>query len=319
MKIAILGCGAYGLALAMQLNEKNDVVIYTKFEQEKEEVENLNYRENVLPGVLLPQLQVTLSLKEALKEADFVFFAVPFSYLEETLLEALPYLSKESVLVIAAKGIRKEDGKTGPEIFKERTHHPFMVISGPTFAIDLARGETLKITVAAEDKTLFEKLRTCFPSHIFLEYEEDIIGISYCGAIKNVFAILTGYLAGENASTSTLAAVLYSSLKQIEKILIATSCHSKSILTAAGVGDFYMSAESKKSRNYTFGVLLATKTKEEITAYLENTTVEGVNTLKSCLSLCQKMKIEIPIFSLLEEILNGKNYSALEILEVLSE
>ena len=78
-----------------------------------------------------------------------------------------------------------------------------------------------------------------------------------------------------------------------------------------------MSAESKKSRNYTFGLLLATKTKEEITAYLENTTVEGVNT--SCLSLCQKMKIEIPIFSLLEEILNGKNYSALEILEVLSE
>lgn len=317
MKIAIIGCGAYGLALALQLQAKNEVVVYTKFPQEKYEVDELNYRENVLPGVLLSNLHVTLSMEEALKDASFVIFAVPFPSFEKTLVESLLFLEPKSILVVASKGLDLKTAKTAPEIVSLHTSHKLLVLSGPTFAMDLAQSQPVQLTIASHDERDSLLFASCFPSHITFEFSKDLIGISYCGAIKNVFAILQGYLVGKNASISTQAAILYQSLRQLQRILNATKCSNDTLLSASGVADFYMSAESKNSRNHTFGILLATKTKEEILSYFENTTVEGVSTLKACQELCKKNQLQLPILDILDDIISGKDISPLTILEAL--
>ncbi len=318
-KITIVGCGAYGLALATVLHPQNQVTVYTKFQEEKEEVEQNHRRDKVLKDVFLPPFQVTCSAEEAMQGADFVILAIPFVFLEQTFLEILPYLPAQTTIVIATKGLDVTTGKTAYELLKEQTALPIFVLSGPTFAQHLATFEPAILTVAAPSIEAYLTLKKCFPPSVFLEYTASPIAISYCGAVKNVFAILYGYLVGKNASATCKAAILYRSLQVFSSFLQKLGCSEESILTAAGVADFYMTAENRESRNHTFGIYLATKSQEEISNYLKNTTVEGVTTLKACLTLIEKQNIQGTIFRILEELVKGKVYSPQEILEALVE
>ena len=316
-KITIVGCGAYGLALATVLHSKNQVTVYTKFEEEKEEVLKTHQRSQILPGILLPDFKVTCR-KEDIEESDILILAVPFSYLEETFVSLASYLSKDTLVVVASKGMDEKTGKTAYELLSSLTSLPILVLSGPSFAIDLALLEPAVLTIGAVEQAQFDRLKACFTNSVFLEYTPDILGVSYCGAFKNVFAILYGYLEGKNISTTTKSAILYRSLLELNHLLKQCGCMENSILTASGIADFYMTCESKKSRNHTFGVLLATKSREEIENYLKETTVEGVTTLKACLTLIQKKNITSPIFELLQGLVQGKMVTAQEILEALS-
>lgn len=322
MKIAILGCGAYGLALASQFfkRKENQIIVYTKFESEKQEVEELHCREQVLPGVELPSLTVTLSLEEALINADFVVMAVPFFAVEKTLEEMKPFLSSDTTLVFASKGLRETDGKPAPFLYQEAVlSNPLIVLSGPTFAKDLARSEQVTLTIASSNQGALEEFSTCFPDNIHIEFSKDVYGISYCGALKNIFAILHGYFVGKKVSASTLAMLLYKSLHQIEEFLIEMDCQKETILLAAGVGDFYMTAESMESRNHTFGYMLSTASKEEVQQYLKKTTVEGVYTLNACCNLLREEGLieKFPVFFLLQDLLTGKDVSSEEIIEAI--
>ncbi len=308
MKIAVLGCGAYGLALATQFCKKeNEVVVYTPFQEEKDEILKTGMREKVLPSVSLSSIVVTLSLKEALFQANFVVFAVPFPAFESTLLNARSYLSQESILVLASKGL-SEEGETGGMLLKKhQVANPFVVLSGPTFAEDLAKGEDTILTLASQSEKALSLFKTIFPKQIQLEFTSDVEGVSYCGALKNVFAILEGYIASSGVSNSTQAFFLYKGLMQIGKFLEQMGCSSKTLFTSAGIADFYMSCENVQSRNYTFGSYLATKDRAFLATYLKENTTEGVATLQAVSHLCKKRDVQFPIFQLLEETLAGKS------------
>ncbi len=318
MKVTILGCGAYGLALATQLNQKNEVYVYTPFFEEKEEIQTKGTREKALPGIDLSSLKVTTSKEEALTNADFVIFAVPFSKVEDTLLEIRPFLKETMYLVLASKGLT-EEGLVGIQLFKN--HHisnPLLVLSGPTFALDVAHSNPVIVTIASSNKQDFLHFSSCLPTSILKEYTNDLEGVSYCAAFKTVFSILQGYLVGKGASTSTQAAFLYQGFLQLQKFLEEENASSKTAFTAAGIADFYMSCESCESRNFTVGKMLASKKVEEVEKYLKINTVEGIYNLRAIQNLMKNKRKTLPVFDLLEEILQGKSYSIHEMIESIS-
>lgn len=305
MKIFILGCGAYASALAIRLNEKNSVTMWCSFEEEYKTI--LETRESPsFKGVHIPEsIKVTTSFED-ISTCDLIVLAIPTKFISNVLEKAKAYI-KDKPIVIASKGIR-DDGLFINEIVSDFTNK-ISVISGPSFAIDTAFNVPIGLTVSGNINT---KVVNAFDGFI-LEENNDIIGTEICGSIKNVFAIASGILKGMGFSESTHCTFVTRCVFEISNLIEKLGGNKNTVLSYAGIGDLMLTASSEKSRNFSFGYLIGkNSSKEEINEYIKNNTIEGLNTLKSLNVLFDKKNINMPIISLLNDIIyNNKSPKAL--------
>lgn len=309
MKVAILGCGAYGLALASILvKNKVSVDMWSHTEKEKDKLIKTR-KSDKLNGYVIPnEINFSCDISSVIKDKDLIVIAVPTFAFESTVIELKKYINKSQSVLIATKGIQQKTCLFLHDVFKKYCKNKIAVISGPSFAIDIVNNSQVGLTLATKHNSLELLVRKCFENDLTkFRRSKDIIGVEVCGSIKNVMAIASGMLDGMGVSPSTKALFLTESMNDIKELLFTLGGSKKTILSFAGFGDILMTCTSTTSRNFSFGKLIGSgATKEEIDKYLETTTVEGMYTLQSVLKLVKKKKVKIPIINLIYDIINNK-------------
>lgn len=305
--ITIIGCGVYGLAMAnsLSMNKKNKIKMWTESEATLAALEKNRKKYDLLGGLHLPDdIEFTCSYEEAMKDADIVYIMSAAKFVGSVCKEILPFVTKDMHFVIGSKGIEQESCRFVHEVFFNTIKtKKLAVISGPSFAIDIAHGEPIALAVGTKSPTTFDLMKKLYKgSNIKLRKSNDLLGIELCGSIKNVIAVAAGILEGLGYQESTRAFLITESLHDIKELMHGLGGKRKTILTYAGVGDLLLTATSTKSRNYSYGVFLGKKDFEGAKKYLEETTVEGYYTLKSVYSLLRKKKIKMPIVDLIYKI-----------------
>lgn len=308
MKIAILGTGAYGIALALMFYKNEcSITMWTKFKEEKEML--LKYRENkkTLPKVLIPEdILITNSLEEAINDKDLIVIAVPSAFVDDVSESLSGILKENQHICLASKGIERDSCLFVSEIMKKHIKtENYAVISGPSFAIDIANGDPIGLSLATNNKeTKNIILKSLQNDTLKLRWTTDILGVEICGSIKNIIAIAAGILKGLGFSESTQAMFITESLNDIKELIKAFGGDKKTILSFAGFGDLLLTATSSKSRNFTFGYMIGSKiAKEQLDEYKKNTTIEGLYSLKSIYKLVKDKNVEIPIIDLIYDII----------------
>ena len=302
MKVGIMGCGAYGISLAVNLVKCNDITMWTALEDEKNEIISTRYNDKMLKGIYIDEkINVTTSIEEVMNN-DVVIIVVPVKFIENTLSKMKNYVTNQT-FVIASKGI--VNGHLLNEyVEKYLNTDKIGVISGGTFAIDLANFSESGLTICGSNE-IRDILRNMINlDHIKLDESSDIKGVELVASIKNTMAILMGILNKLDVTITTNCRVLTDILNDINKIIISLGGESDTILKYAGIGDTYLTCTSNKSRNFTFGELLV-EDKEKAYEFLENNTVEGVNTLKEITKILENNNTQIDSIIKLNEIINN--------------
>lgn len=306
MNIAIIGSGVFGIANAISLyhNKENNIIIWTESEESLKRIEAARDNFEPLGGIKIPKsIKITTSYEEALNDAQIVLIMVAAKFINDVCKNIKPYTNKNTIFIIGSKGIEQGSCRFVHEVFLDSIKTKNLgVISGPTFAIDIANLEPSALACATKNDKVFNKLRNAYhDTNVKLRRSKDLIGTELSGSIKNVVAIASGMLEGLGYKESTRAFLITESLHDIKELTYKLGGNKKSILSYAGVGDLLLTATSTKSRNYSFGVLLA-QDKKKANEFLENNTVEGYYTLKSIYSLLRKKKVKMPLIDLIYKI-----------------
>ncbi len=306
MKVAILGSGAYGLALASRLlMNKNDVEMWTYSKEEKKQLKETRIS-NKLSGYKIPkEIKITTSMKKAVYDSKIIIIAVPAFAVDDIAKQLAKYIKPTQHILIATKGIEQDTCKFLTDVVLDYINtNRLAVISGPTFAVDIIKDVPIGLSLGTTNELTRKTIIQAFANpKTKLRPTLDIIGIEICGAIKNVMAIASGMLEGMNVADSTKALFLTEALNDIKEIIDVLGGNKKTILSFAGFGDILMTCTSQNSRNFTFGKMLGSGKKEEAIKYRENTTIEGLYTLKSIQKLLQNTGACIPIIDLIYDII----------------
>ena len=313
MKITIIGTGAYsiGIALMLSKNENNNIIMWSENKDYVKEFKETRKIKNIFENLILPNnIDITNDYKEALENSSLIFLITSAKYILNVCESILPFY-KNQPICIASKGIEHTTLSPLSKLVRNTLNtRNICVISGPTFAIDLVNNEPAALAIAGYNYKTIKVVKDNLANETLkLRKSSDIIGIQLCGSVKNIIAIAAGILKGLGYSESTQAFLINESLHDMKNIIHALGGKKKTILSFAGIGDLLLTCSSTKSRNYSFGYVIgSTKDKNKIDEYLKNNTVEGYYTLNSIYKMLQKKGIEIPLITLINNIVcNGQN------------
>jgi glycerol-3-phosphate dehydrogenase (NAD(P)+) len=317
-KIAILGAGSWGTALAIVLSRSereheislwvHDAVLAASI---------LGGRENktYLPHHMVPaSVSVTSSIKEALYGATIVLGAMPSAHARSIYTQALPHLSQEMIFVSATKGLEPSThlrmSKVIAQVLAEASAAKFSqriaVLSGPSFAVEAARGDPTAVVLASQDATLAAELQAEFAAPSFRLYtNDDVLGVELAGAMKNVMAIAAGACQGLGLGSNALAALITRGLAEMTRLAVALGARPETLSGLAGLGDLVLTCTGSLSRNRYVGVELGKgRPLQEIRANMRMV-AEGVDTAAPLLALARENHIELPITEQVDAILHA--------------
>jgi glycerol-3-phosphate dehydrogenase (NAD(P)+) len=310
-ELAIIGGGSWGTALAIVLAPRFDSVRLWAYEAEV--VESIcAMRENALflPDFALPaNVSATSDLRTALTGAHVVLSVVPSAHLRSVYQRMIPYLSPRMLFVSATKGIENGTLLRMSQVIAEVLPFdtPVAVISGPTFAREVARGAPTALVAASTDLALAEKIQRGFSGPTFRLYtNNDPAGVEIGGAVKNVIAIGAGVCHGLGLGSNALAALITRGVAEIGRLAAAAGGQPKTLAGLAGLGDLVLTCNGELSRNRTVGLELAKgRSIEEIVSSMRMV-AEGVETTRATVDLAHKMSVEMPISNEMHAMLNEK-------------
>lgn len=319
MKILILGAGAYGIALAnIFYTNKHKVTIWTHSKIEEKELKTTRISPKLKDYKIPTSITITSNLQKEVKNADLIVIAVPAHAVNETVKKLSEYIKNNEHILIATKGIENGTCLFMDDVVERHINtNKLAVISGPTFAIDIVKNVPIGLTLATTNNRTKNLIKSLMEnSHIKLRITRDLIGVQICGAIKNVMAIASGILDGMKVTDSTKALFLTEALNDIKELIEELGGNKNTILSFAGFGDILMTCTSTNSRNFTYGKLIGEGKLKEAEKYANETTVEGLYTLKSIKELIKREHVKMYIIELISDIICGKKDKN-EILEFL--
>lgn len=317
-RIAIIGSGAWGTAIALTLAKRgsHDITLWTHSADIGADIRALSENRRFLPGFPLPaSIRITSDAQEALAGAEIVVSVVPSQYLRSTYSDMLPWLAPGQMLVSATKGI--EDGsflrmsEVIVSLLRERgLDLPCGVLSGPSFAEEVAAGSPTAITVAFREAELAARVQKDFSSSTLRIYtNDDVVGVELGGALKNVIAIASGIVVGLGLGHNSGAALITRGIAEVTRLAIACGGRRETLAGLSGLGDLVLTCTGSLSRNRTVGIELGKGRKlPEILAGLKGKVAEGVRTTSAALGLARKYGVEMPITEQMDAILHqGKS------------
>jgi glycerol-3-phosphate dehydrogenase (NAD(P)+) len=297
--IAVLGAGSWGTALAILLSRNGaEVRMWGHLKEEIEPLQRDRENKYYLPGTTFPDsLHPTHDLKAALEGADEVLIVVPSHVFRLVLEQIKPLIKSETSLSWATKGLEPDSGKLLHEVAIEVLgERPVAVISGPTFAKEVAQGLPTAITVASSSKKHAERLASYLNSDCFRAYtSDDIIGVQIGGCAKNVLAIAAGIADGLGFGANTRAALITRGLAEIMRLGQALGGKPETLMGLAGLGDLALTCTDNQSRNRRMGLALAKGMTIEEARKEIGQEVEGVRTAKEVFNKAQANGVEMPI------------------------
>jgi glycerol-3-phosphate dehydrogenase (NAD(P)+) len=298
-RIAVIGAGSWGTALAV-LMARNGHRIPLWSHDPEQVAALLSARENqtFLPGIELPEeIRPTASLEQALAGANGVLIAVPSQFFGDVLGALAPVLPADMGLLWATKGFDPESGHLLHELVRERTgERALAVLSGPSFAGEVARGLPTAVTLAASSMAFAEQCAAWVRSERFRAYtHDDLIGVQVGGAAKNVLAIATGIADGLGFGANTRAALITRGLAELLRLGAALGARRETFMGLGGLGDLVLTCTDDQSRNRRLGLALARGETASAALAAIGQEVEGVVTARAVHRIAREHRIEMPI------------------------
>ena len=307
-KIAIIGGGAWGTALGSNLSNQNKNIIL--WSRNKKVVESINI--NNLNNLYLPDISLSSNLKstssiEELGDYKILIFAVPTQYIRNILMLFKKIITKHTIIINCSKGIERETLYFPSEIFKELVpSSSFAILSGPTFASEVARNLPSAITLACDEKLHHLSIAKELPSEsLRLYFSDDIVGVEVGGAIKNIIAIAAGIINGASLGRNAHAALLSRGLAEISRFGSALGAKPQTLMGLSGLGDLTLTSNSNQSRNFSLGNAIGQGISSYDYLLGKKSITEGIYTTEAAVSLAEKMKVDIPIIKAVNYILKG--------------
>lgn len=309
--ITILGAGSWGTALALYLARRGQIV--RLWSVDKSEIDALhadraNHR--FMPGFDFPdEIHPTHDLAEAVKDVDDVIVVVPSVGFRHTLSKLKPLIAPHTRIICAAKGLDTETGQLLSDVALEvmGKERPFAVLSGPSFAREVAAGLPCAVVIASENKAMLSDLNQRFNSSIFRIYTStDIIGVEVGGVAKNVIAIATGISDGMELGSNARSALITRGLAEIIRLATALGGKIETLVGLSGLGDLILTCSDDQSRNRRLGLAIG-RGKDIQDAEREiGQVVEGKRNAELISRLAQHHGIEMPVCETVWLILQGK-------------
>lgn len=309
-RIAILGAGAWGTALAVSLARRggHELTLWAHSPAHSKELadtgENLRY----LPGFVVPiDVRVTSHLLDAIDGAETVLCVTPSQALRSVMEQIASRLTPDQVLLSASKGIEEKTFFRMSQIMTEYAPtNPIGTLGGPSFAQEVAAGMPTAITIATDDSLTGKRLQDDFTSPSLRVYRnEDVIGTELGGALKNVIALAAGVVTGLELGNNAAAALITRGTVEMTRLAMACGGRRETLSGLSGIGDLVLTCTGGLSRNRTVGVELGRGRKlPEILESLNGKVAEGVRTTTAALGLAARYGAEMPITEQVAEILH---------------
>ena len=306
MKVAVVGAGSWGTGLAAHLARSGHVVsLWSRDPAQAHEIRDRHQSSRYLPGITLPALGATSDLAEAARDAEIAIVAVPSEFCRGTLHALRPHLGAATTLVSATKGLELGTLRRMSEVAAEEAPgHPVAVLSGPSFALEVAQGQPTTVVVAASALAGAEAVQRAVSSRSFRAYSsDDVIGVELGGALKNVIAIAAGIVGGLGYGHNTVAALITRGLAEISRLAVALGARPDTLSGLAGLGDLVLTCTGDLSRNRRLGHALgAGHSVGEALAEL-HMVAEGVRTTQAACALAERAGVEMPIAQQMRAVL----------------
>jgi len=296
--ILVAGAGSWGTTLAAMLADKGfDVLLWAYEEELVEQINNDRTNHVYLPDIKLPfDLRATHNLVAAASTARYIINAVPTQYIRSVFRPLKTLLNCDSVIVSVSKGIEIGTLLTPSLILKEVLGRPASVLSGPSFAKEVLDRKPTAVTLAAEDKKTGLLLQEVFNTDYFRVYtHDDIIGVEFGGALKNVVAIAAGICDGMGLGYNARAALITRGLSEIARLGLRMNAQKMTFSGLSGLGDLVLTCTGGLSRNYSVGFKLGQGMKlDDITGQMPQI-AEGIATTLAAHDLAKKQEMDMPI------------------------
>ena len=319
-KIAVIGAGAWGTAIAIVLGRKNfhDVVLWAHEPEVRESINARHVNELFLAAHPIPDsVTATNSFADALRGADIVVSVMPSHHTRRVFQPMLPYLKPDMLFVSATKGIENDTFLRMSEVIADVVQHApsgfaprIGALSGPTFAIEVAENHPTALTIASTDHDLASVVQREFSDPRFRVYtNDDVVGVELGGSLKNIVAIAAGVCDGLGLGHNSVAALITRGLAEITRLVVACGGRAETMAGLAGLGDLVLTCTGGLSRNRTVGVELGRgRNLNDIIAGMHGMVAEGVLTTNAAVGLAAKMGVEMPITEQMHAILQqGKS------------
>ena len=298
MKIAILGIGTWGSALAMTLRKNNHCLSLWTFSKEEEEELKKTREPKNLPGTRFAEdIEITSSLETALRDKELIIFAVPSLFTRSVGEQVKKFVTPEQILLTVSKGIEEKSLLTMSQVLEEIfPKNPVAVLSGPSHAEEVSRFLPTTIVCAAKEEDCAKIIQKAFLSDSFRVYiNKDVLGVEIGAALKNVIALAAGIADGLGYGDNTKAALITRGIAEIARLGQAMGGHLETFAGLSGIGDLIVTCASKHSRNRKAGVLIGEGLSYEEAMKEVGQVVEGVYAAKAALALGKKYSIDLPI------------------------
>ncbi len=299
---AVVGAGSWGTALAIHLGRSGiETILWARAPATAEAIGAARENRDYLPGTRLPDgVRITADLAGALRGAALVLFVLPAQASRAIFRRAAPHLERRADLVIASKGIEQESlmrlsqvltGEVGVSSARRVT-----VLSGPSFAAEVARGDPTAIVVAGIGDAVTRRVQAALSSGPLRIYRNrDLIGVELAGALKNIIALATGIVEGIGFGFNTRAALITRGIAEIARLGMALGGRPASFAGLAGAGDVILTCTGGLSRNRQVGIEIGRGRRLEEVLHGMRMVAEGVPTTRAALALAERHGVEMPI------------------------
>jgi glycerol-3-phosphate dehydrogenase (NAD(P)+) len=316
-RIAVLGSGAWGTAIALSLHRRggHQITLWSHSADEAGQIADAGENVLFLPGFALPPDLIVTAESAPIAIADILVSVIPSEFLRSTLTRLRSHLHNGQFVLSATKGVEDRSFMRMTQVISETLEPaglllPIGALSGPSFALEVAQGQPTAVTVAFSDPEIASLVQQEFSSETLRLYTStDVIGVELGGALKNVIAIAAGIAAGAGLGFNSAAGLMTRGMAEITRLAVACGGRRETLAGLSGVGDLVLTCTGSLSRNRTVGQALGQGRKlPEILESLGGKVAEGVRTTRAALGLARRYGIEMPITEQMELILDeGKD------------
>jgi len=310
--VCVIGGGSFGTCLALLCARHGDVTLWSRSEAVTESINRDRRNPRYLSDAEIPEtVRASSDLAQTLANKELVICAVPSHAVRDVIREAAPHIAEGAILLSAVKGIEYETGMTMHQVLRDvlpESHHVRIVcLSGPSFASEIAHRKPTVVTIASEDETYAISVQATLSCPWFRCYTStDVMGVELGGALKNIIAIAVGIGDGQNQGHNSRAAIMTRGMAEMTRLGVKMGANPTTFLGLSGMGDLILTCTADLSRNRRVGLGLGSG--RNLSDILEEMgeVAEGVETTRAVCRLAARLKVDMPIASMVREVLDGE-------------
>lgn len=307
-RIAVIGAGSWGTALAVMLSSSGNQVKVLSLTRRNLISLRSGYHPNFEDFLLPKAILFTQDIEVALKEAEMIIFAVSSKYLRETINSVKAFINSNQILISVIKGLEPVTLLLPSQIIEEFfPQNPIAVLTGPSHAEEVIKSKPFGLQLASTDASTIKKIREAFCNmNVYLPSTNDLIGCQLGGALKNIIAIGYGIALEQRLGTNFYSMLVTVGMADLRNLAVAGGAKPATLTGLSGLGDLITTISSPYSRNRKFGQLLGSGISVEQALEQVGMVVEGLNALEGALELAHKNKVSIPVIEFIDGIIEKK-------------